>query len=210
VDVRRAFTTAAWAFHQGARRILLSGTVEQALELRARFPGSLIMGEVGGLPVPEFDLWNSPTQVSQIDLSGKTIIQRTSAGTQGVMRSTRARQIAAASFVTASAVARWIQQNEPEDIGFVVTGVRTGDNGKEDIACADYMTALLQGEWPDPQPYTAPIFSFPAEKNFPNPKLLEIFQRDLDLCAQVDRFDFAMVVQRRDDLMVMEPVKIDE
>jgi 2-phosphosulfolactate phosphatase len=209
IDVRRAFTTAAWAFHQGARRILLTGTVEQALELRERFPGSLIVGEVAGLPVPEFDLWNSPTQVSAHDLTGKTIIQRTSAGTQGIVRSTGARQVIASSLVVASATVRWLQQHEAEQVGFVATGVRADDTGAEDVACASYMTALLNGEIPNPQPDTDPIFVFP-KKDFPDPRLLEIFQRDLELCAQVDRFNFAMPVQRQGDLMVMEPVNSNE
>jgi 2-phosphosulfolactate phosphatase len=209
IDVRRAFTTAAWAFHQGARRILLTDTVEQALGLRRRFPGSLILGEVGGLPVPEFDLWNSPTQVSEHDLTGKTIIQRTSAGTQGVMRSTRARQVIAASLVVASATVGWLRQHEKEQIGFVTTGVRADDSGAEDIACANYMTALFQGEEPNPQPYTKSIFAFP-EKDFQDSRLMQVFLHDLELCAQVDRFNFAMPVQRQSDLMVMETVNSDE
>ena len=50
-DVLRAFTTAAFAFAAGARDILLVSTVAEALALRARFPGSFVMGEVDGLPV---------------------------------------------------------------------------------------------------------------------------------------------------------------
>ena len=55
VDVCRAFTTAAYAFAAGAREIILVGEVEQALALRERMPGALVMGEVGGLPVEDFD-----------------------------------------------------------------------------------------------------------------------------------------------------------
>jgi 2-phosphosulfolactate phosphatase len=90
IDVCRAFTTAAFAFAAGAERILLAGTVEEALQLRDRFPGAIIMGESSGLPVPGFDLWNSPRDVSSADLTGKTVIQRTSAGTQGMVRSRKA------------------------------------------------------------------------------------------------------------------------
>ena len=38
IDVIRAFSTAAFALGSGASRILLTGTVEEALELRGRFP----------------------------------------------------------------------------------------------------------------------------------------------------------------------------
>src|SRR5262245_21091427 len=57
-DVLRAFSTAAFAFAAGAREIVLTGTVEEALALRERFPGSLLMGEVDGLAVEGFDFSN--------------------------------------------------------------------------------------------------------------------------------------------------------
>jgi 2-phosphosulfolactate phosphatase len=209
IDVRRAFTTAAWAFHQGARRILLTGSVEEALALRERFPGALIVGEVDGLPVPEFDLWNSPTQISQVDLSGRTLVQRTSAGTQGIVRSTAARQMLAASLTVATATAHWVQRFEPEAVGFVTTGVRDGDWGEEDIACADYITALLNGDQPDTRPYVEQVYVYPVDKDIPAGELLDTFRKDMDLCAQVDRFDFAMVVRRQDGLFIMEPVNSD-
>ena len=65
IDVCRAFTTAAYAMGAGAGRIVLAGTVEEALALRDRLTCSLVMGEVGGLPAPGFDLWNSPVEASQ-------------------------------------------------------------------------------------------------------------------------------------------------
>ena len=44
-------------------------------------------GEVGGLRPEGFDFGNSPTYINDADLSGLTMIHRTSAGTQGVVRS---------------------------------------------------------------------------------------------------------------------------
>src|SRR5690606_18367462 len=99
IDVLRAFTTAAYAFHRGASEIILVSTVEEAFALRERFPGSLLMGEVDGIRVPGFDLGNSPAEVEAMDLSGRRLIHRTSAGTQGVVRSVRAKILLAASFV---------------------------------------------------------------------------------------------------------------
>src|SRR5690349_20082319 len=85
IDVLRAFTTAAFAFAAGAREILLVSTVAEALALRERFPGSFIMGEVDGLPVDGFDFSNSPGDQLGRDFGGARFIQRTSAGTQGVV-----------------------------------------------------------------------------------------------------------------------------
>lgn len=47
VDVLRAFTTAAYAFAAGARRIWLVESVEHGLTLKARLPGAAAMGEDG-------------------------------------------------------------------------------------------------------------------------------------------------------------------
>src|SRR5215471_3951761 len=80
IDVFRAFTTAAVALANGAAHIVMVGSVEETLALRAAGVGQVCIGEVGGKPPPEFDFGNSPFEVSTIDFSNKVVIQRTSAG----------------------------------------------------------------------------------------------------------------------------------
>ena len=82
VDVLRAFTTAAFVFQAGAEEIILTDTVEEAFRLRDEHPGSLLMGEVNGYPIDGFDHSNSPSSLQGAVLAGRTLIQRTSAGTQ--------------------------------------------------------------------------------------------------------------------------------
>src|SRR3989304_5245980 len=101
VDVIRAFTNAAFAFSRGAREIYPVSGVEEALQLKAQTPNSLACGEVGGLPPEGFDFGNSPSQTNLLDLSGKIIVQRTGAGTQGIVRCENAETMVAASFVVA-------------------------------------------------------------------------------------------------------------
>jgi 2-phosphosulfolactate phosphatase len=119
IDVFRAFTTAAVTLANGASKIVMVGTVEDALVLRA---GHVCIGEVGGRawrhqpPVsplcgeaPDgFDFGNSPFEISTIDFRHKTIIQRTSAGTQGIVAASRAERLYAASLVTTEATVRAI------------------------------------------------------------------------------------------------------
>ena len=83
IDVLRAFSTAAYAFSRGAKEILLVSTVDEALSYKSTIPNSKAMGEVGGLRPEGFDFGNSPTYINQAELSGVTMIHRTSAGTQG-------------------------------------------------------------------------------------------------------------------------------
>lgn len=85
VDVIRAFTTAAYAFGAGAAHVYLVAGVDEALAFKATHPGSVAMGEDHGLRPDGFDLPNSPVLASQADLDGRIVVQRTSAGTQGVV-----------------------------------------------------------------------------------------------------------------------------
>jgi 2-phosphosulfolactate phosphatase len=210
IDVLRAFTTAAFALAAGAREIVLASGIDEALALRARLPGTLVMGELNGLPVEGFDLTNSPGDFRGHDLAGRRLIQRTSAGTQGVVRSLRADVLLAASFAVAGATARYLRRSGPECVTFVVTGIYHASDGDEDAACADYIAALLRGEAPNPAPYLRRVRESAPGRIFADPARPEFPAEDLEACTGVDRFDFAMPVERRDGLLVMrasaEPV----
>jgi 2-phosphosulfolactate phosphatase len=211
VDVIRAFTMAAYAFSAGAQDIVLVDTVEEVLSLRERIPGALVMGEVDGLRPESFDLGNSPSALVGRDLAGRHLIQRTSAGTQGVVcSSARADILLACSLCCASATARYIRKLAPATVTFVITGVSVGseeNDGDEDIACADYVEVLLLGEVPDVASivrrvlgsYVAHMFFDPARPEFP--------ASDLDYCVSVDCVDFAMRVIYQDGQLVMKSVR---
>jgi 2-phosphosulfolactate phosphatase len=214
VDVIRAFTVAAYAFAAGARDVLLVGTEEEALALRDRFPGAWAMGEVEGLKPESFDLGNSPAAADArigagCDLAGRRLIQRTSAGTQGVVCSSPGADILlACSLCCASATARYVQRNAPETVSFVITGIHAGaeeNDGDEDLACADYVEALLRGKAPAVTPVVQRVLDSYVARQFYDPARPEFPAADLEYCVDVDRFDFAMRVERQDELLVMKP-----
>jgi len=192
IDVLRAFSTAAYAFGAGAKSITLVSEVEEALELKAQMQNALVMGEVHGVKPGRFDYGNSPTEIIRQNLAGQHLVQRTSAGTQGVVRSLNAERLFTASFVVADTTGRTIQQLEPEEVSFVITG-RYFDG--EDKACADYLAACFQGQHRDPEPYlkrvreATELTHMPLEE-FPN------IASDLDYCTRMDIFPFAMAVSR--------------
>ena len=143
IDVLRAFTTAAYAFDRGAEEICLVSTVEEAFELRERDPRCLLIGEVDGLPIDGFDLPNSPSALEGLDLSTRRLVQRTTAGTQGVVLATNADHLFVASLCVASPTAKCISALGPDVVTFVETGLRAKGGGEEDVACADYISSLL-------------------------------------------------------------------
>lgn len=152
IDVIRAFTNAAFAFSRGAKEIYPVSTVDEALQFKAKSSEVLACGEVGGFPPEGFDFGNSPTQTSTLDLSGRVIVQRTGAGTQGIVRSVCADALVAASFVVADATVKHIRNYSPEQVTFVITGA-TWSGGEEDLACAEYLEELLKGNRPEPGPF---------------------------------------------------------
>ena len=84
IDVFRAFTTAAIAFDNGAADITLVAEADDALALHRSGVGDVLMGEVDGKRPEGFDYGNSPFEISGVDLTGKSLVQSTRAGTVGV------------------------------------------------------------------------------------------------------------------------------
>jgi len=179
IDVIRAFTTAALAFAKGAEKISLVSTVEEAFFLRNQTPGTLLMGEVNALPVHGFDLSNSPSSLEEIDLAGKHLIQRTTAGTQGIVLSHQADTLLATGFCCASATAQYISTITADSLTFVITGSGPGDWGDEDAACADYIEALLEGKTADSAPFIQRILNSPSGRIFADPLRSEFPDSDL-------------------------------
>jgi 2-phosphosulfolactate phosphatase len=207
IDVIRAFTNAAYAFSRGAKEIYPVSTVEEALHFKTQYPDALVCGEVGGFPPEGFDFGNSPTQTSTLDLSGRVIVQRTGAGTQGVVRSICADALVAGSFVVADATVKHIRNYSPEQVTFVITGA-TWSGGEEDLACAQYLEELLRGNHPNPGPFlervrksreSMQMFFELNEPLFP--------KSDLDHCATLNLFDFAMPVTRQNGHFTMRAIK---
>lgn len=207
IDVLRAFKTAGYLFHYGAADVILVGELEEAFTLKAANPSFLLLGEVGGIKVPEFDLGNSPSLLNPAQINGKTVVQRTTAGTQGVVRSVHASPILAAALTNISATVRYIQHLNPSRVTLIETGIFPGGFGDEDTACADGIESLLKGHAfnfgqleqrvvraENAKKYTGTEPSFPPE--------------DPVLAAQVDKFDFAMRVETVNGLKHLRRISI--
>ena len=110
IDVLRAFSTAAYALAGGARHVYVVGRVDEALAFKTANPGTLAMGEEHGRRPPGFDFANSPAELSRANVAGRVIVQRTSAGTQGVIAARAATRLWCAALVTASATRRYVSK----------------------------------------------------------------------------------------------------
>ncbi len=193
IDVLRSFTTAAYAFAAGARAVFPVETVSAAWRLKAQLPEAITTGALpGGDPVPDFDFGNTPTAFADLRLDERPLIQSTAAGVRGLARFCHARALFAGSLVCAHATAAAIAELDPQEVTFVITGEWVDRDGDEDIACADYLDALLRGECPAPESFEQRVRESDFGRRFGRPEYAHLPISDLALCARADRFDFAM------------------
>lgn len=193
VDVLRAFTTAAYAFGAGARRIWLVADMDEALRVKAERPGTLAMGEEHGRRIPGFDFANSPAEVAAADLAGRDLVQRTSAGTRGVVAADRAARRWCASLVCATATAAAVRDSGLGDPTYVITGRLDDDSrGDDDLATAGLIERVRTGR-PLRAGQTARAVADSNEARITlalGPEHVD--PRDVELATRVDAFDFAM------------------
>ncbi|MFN8389537.1 MAG: 2-phosphosulfolactate phosphatase [Bdellovibrionota bacterium] len=197
IDVLRAFSTAAFAFNEGVPEIYIVSSVDEAFVLREELHESFISGEVDGKMVEGFDFGNSPADLLLADIRGRRMIQRTTAGTQGLARYREAKNVFAASFVCAEATADAVKALNAASITFVVTGRREGVDGDEDQACAEYLCELIAGRTPDADAFLKRVAASSWGRQFGNPSKPHFPEVDLKLCMELDRFSFPMKLERR-------------
>ena len=195
IDVFRAFTTAAVALANGADRIIMVGEVAEALALKSSGAGHLCVGEVEGLAPAGFDFGNSPFALQALDLSGRTLIQRTSAGTQGIVAAAaHATRLYASSLVTATATARALARGQPDRITLVAMGKGGERRTDEDELCALHLRTLLEGRSGDPEAVRRLIRAAGEAPRFREARPPHLYPEDLEIALDIGRYDFAVRV----------------
>jgi 2-phosphosulfolactate phosphatase len=154
------------------------------------------MGEVRGQAPDGFDFGNSPFEISGVDFHGKTIIQRTSAGTQGIVAAAnQADRLYAASVVTAEATVRALLSGSPSQVSLVAMG----DNGikrtDEDELCAIHLRNRLEGRLSDADAVRRLILAGGEVQRFSDPARPYLHSEDVDIALDIDRYDFAVRVE---------------
>lgn len=197
IDVFRAFTTAAVALANGAARVVMVGSADEALALRERGVGQVCMGEVHGLMPAGFDFGNSPLAIADVDFSGRTIIQRTSAGTQGIVAAAgHADSLYAAALVTARATARALGASAR--VSLVAMGEEGRERTDEDELCALHLRQLLLGRPGAAEAVRQVILGGGEVASFQDEARAYLPAGDVAIALDVDRYDFAVRVRLED------------
>ena len=206
IDVFRAFSTACYAVERGAVRIIPVGNVEEAFRLKEEIPNSVLMGEQNERKIPGFNYGNSPTQILEANLSGKTVIHRSSSGTQGIVNAVHANEIITGSFVNAAAITQYIQYRSPEIVSLVCMGYAGERPSQEDTFLAEHIRNLLTGK---PTRFVEMVKEL---RTGDGARLLDPANSewspatDFDLCLSLDRFDFVLRLEEKDGIRYLNRI----
>jgi 2-phosphosulfolactate phosphatase len=201
VDVLRAFTTAAYALAAGARHLLLVASVDEALAMKAADPTLIAMGEAHGHRPMGFDYSNSPVAIvaAGAALRDRIIVQRTSAGTQGVVAARAASRAWCASLVVASATAAAVRAFGDGPPTYVLTGrfPEAGPgSGSDDRVTAELIERARLGLPLEADRAARDVATSEEAAHTVAHGVASAPPEDIELATRVDAFDFAMEVVR--------------
>ncbi len=207
IDVFRAFSLEAYMFSGGADKIIPISSEEEAISLKSYNPEYILAGERQGRMLAGFDTGNSPSRLYLLDLSGKTVVHTTSAGTQGIYNANAASQILGGSLVNAKATAEYIRKIRAEEVSLVCMGWNGEENTDEDIVCAEYIKALLENREYDIESSVNRL-RFTSGAKFFDAAQSDVFpEGDFHMCTDVDKFNFVLrLVKKEGEAPFMEKV----
>lgn len=152
IDVLRASTTVAVALANGARNVVPLDSADAVMTRARQFERAEVRtaGEHRMLPIPGFDLGNSPREVTREAVEGKSVLFTTTNGTTALLAVQGARDIVVASYVNLSAVCALLRTaaRGGTDITILCAG-RERQFALEDAACAGRHARLVASEVPD-------------------------------------------------------------
>ncbi|MBI3742765.1 MAG: 2-phosphosulfolactate phosphatase [Chloroflexi bacterium] len=150
MDAVRASTTVAHAIATGAEAVIPMATVEEARSCHARLvaeakqtgrPAPLLAGERLGLPLPGFDLGNSPSEFTPERVKGRVIVLTTTNGAVAMAHAAKARETIVGAFANLPAVVRYLVRHGG-DVLLVAAG-REDAPVLDDTVCAGMYAAKL-------------------------------------------------------------------
>jgi len=208
IDVFRAFSVECYAFARGAALSIPVAEVEAARELKRAYPNAILLGERHARPLPGFDCGNSPTELEQLDVVGRTLIHTTHSGTQGLANALAADEIITGALVNCAAIVRYLKLRAPERVTLVRMGHEARERCDEDDLCAELIQARLRNEMLDTATVRNRLRCAKSAKKFFDPACDWAPERDFDLCTEIDVFDFVLRLDRSKTPAVLHRVDV--
>jgi 2-phosphosulfolactate phosphatase len=149
LDVLRATTVMVHALANGCASVIPCAEIDEARSAASGLaPGTAILGgEREGLPIPGFDLGNSPGDYTRAICEGKSLIMTTTNGTRAILASLEADRVYIASFsnltaTSAELTVQFLKKDHGDPIHIVCSGTG-GSISLEDSLLAGALTKRL-------------------------------------------------------------------
>ncbi len=202
IDVFRAFTTAALAISRGAKKIYMVSDIDDAKTLRDKGLADYCVGEVDGKKPMDFDIGNSPYEITQFELKNKSLVLSTRAGVVGVNSVGKADVIMGASLANASATCDWLQQQAFKKVTIVAMGWAGRIRTDEDEICAMYMRNLLEHRKTDHKSIKNMILASSHSAKFDDADLPWYHYQDRDIALDIDSIDCPIMISSEKEILV--------
>jgi len=202
IDVLRASTSIATALDHGARSVIPLKSAEEVIRQSKSFERAdvRLAGERRMLPMPGFDLGNSPREFTREVVEGRTILMSTTNGTPALVASQGARDVLVASYVNLAPVLAYLRTAARGGVDItVVCAGREKHFSREDAACAGRFVRGVMRRLAGVQPNDAAqvcalldrhhgdrLEEMFAESEHGRALVAAGFGADLPLCAAVD------------------------
>lgn len=213
IDVLRASTTIAAALANGARHVVPLDSADEVITRAKQFSRSDVRtaGERKMLPIPGFDLGNSPREFTREAVEGKTVLFTTTNGTSALVAIQGARDVVVASYVNFSAVSALLRTaaRGGTDVAIVCAG-RDRQFSLEDAACAGRYARSLAKRIPREElgdgafactildrRYGDRLDQLFADSEHGQALADAGFEADLAMCAAVDSYPVIPIYQDR-------------
>lgn len=146
IDVLRATTTIAHAFHAGIQSVYPVSEIPVALTLAEELKQSdeqvLLGGERGGVAIPGFDLGNSPSEYTWDRCHEKLLVFTTTNGTRALQHANQAERVMTAGFVNFSAVCETLLE-EKRPLHFLCAGTNGNVTLEDTLLAGAFISALV-------------------------------------------------------------------
>jgi 2-phosphosulfolactate phosphatase len=204
IDVLRATTTMVHALAAGAVEVAPFLNVDDAQRLAEQVGEKAVLGgERGGVPIPGFDLGNSPAEYTRDRVGGKTVVFTTTNGTRALERCKLAKRVLIGAFANFSALCQ--ELTDAREVAIVcagtdghvtredtlLAGAIVADLAREKLAQLNDQALLAADAWQTAvRLLTDRPLGMMLRDSRGGRNLIETGQEnDIDLAAQIDRFD---------------------
>jgi 2-phosphosulfolactate phosphatase len=116
----------------------------------------------------------------------------------------------AASFLVAPATVVALQASGAKRVAFIVTGTVHYNSADEDLACAEWMGRLLQGNPTPVDPYLQRVRDSVAAATFLEPGSPLYAPSDVDFCARAGIFPFSLKAEAGDKGLVLRSAPTEQ